>query len=107
MSNDQDFSGITFVDEGERLHFETARLGNETLMFLRSNVGRYLHGRAKQELDEAKEAMSKCNVDSLFGRRKYKKHQRKAEIASMFIRYCTDIITEGEFSAQELENYRG
>ena len=107
MSNDQDFSGITFVDETERLHFAKARLGHETLTFLRGNIGKYLHGRAKMDLEEALVAMSECNVDSMFGRRKYKKHQQKAELARMFIRYCTDIITEGDFSTQELENYRG
>jgi hypothetical protein len=107
MSNDQDFSGLTFVDEAERLHFARARLGHETLTFLRSNVGKYLHGRAKQDLEESMQGMSNCNVDSIFGRRKYKKYQKKADLARNFISYCTDIITEGEFSERELDEYRG
>lgn len=107
MSNDNDLAGIEFVDEGERMHFAHARLGQDVRLFLTSQTGRYLHGRAKLELDEARDAILEANPHSFFGRRKIQKIQRQAESAKLFIRWCTDAITEGEFAEQELENYRG
>jgi hypothetical protein len=107
MSENKDLAGIEFIDEGERLHFAQAQLGHEALMFLRSNVGKYLHGRAQLQVTEAKEAVLECNPDSFFGRRKIKRLQNEAAQGLAFIRWCTDIITEGAFSTQELENYRG
>jgi hypothetical protein len=102
-----DLSGIEFIDTKERLYFERARLGFQVLDFLRSPVGRYLHGRAKLDLDECKQDALDCNPDSFFGRRKLKKIQRKADAAKSFIRYCTDAITDGQHAEQELEQYRG
>ena len=107
MSEDKDLSGIEFIDEGERMHFAHAKLGHDVRMFLRSSVGRYLHGRAKLEVIEARDAILDCNPDSFFGRRKIKKIQRQAANGRSFIRWCTDAISEGDFSEQELENYRG
>ncbi len=104
---DNDMSGIEFVDEGERLHFAHAHLGNNVRTFLASAVGRYLHGRAKLELEEARDAILDCNPNSFFGRRKINKIQRQADGARNFIRWCTDAITEGNFAEQELTNYRG
>lgn len=105
--SDPDFSGITFIDENERLYFAQAKLANDVLLFLRSPVGRYLHGRAKQQYEEAKEGALKCNPNSFFGRRKLKKLQQEAAQAHCFMQWCTDIISEGEFATQELEQYRG
>lgn len=107
MSEEHDFAGIDFIDEQERLYFAQARLGSDTLMFMRSPVGRYLHGRAKQEVDEVKEELLDCNPDSFFGRRKIRKLQKKSNTAQLFMRWCVDIIEEGEVATKELENYRG
>ncbi len=104
---DNELPGIEFVDEGERLHFAHAHLGNNVRTFLASQVGRYLHGRAKLELEEARDAILDCNPNSFLGRRKINKIQRQAESAKLFIRWCTDAITEGNFAEQELESYRG
>jgi hypothetical protein len=107
MSKDNDLSGIEFIDDGERMHFAHARMGQDVRMFLTSPVGRYLHGRARLELEEARDVILEANPHTFFGRRKIKKIQRQAESAKLFIRWCTDAITEGDFAEQELENYRG
>lgn len=104
---ERDYSHLTFLDEKERLYFERARLGIEVHDFLRSDVGRYLHGRAKLDLQEAQADALNCNPDSFFGRRKLKKIQAKAACAQAFIRYCTDAISDGINAEQELAEYRG
>jgi len=106
-STERDYSHLTFLDEKERLYFERARLGIEVHDFLRSDVGRYLHGRAKLELQEAQAEALECNPDSFFGRRKLRKIQRKADCALAFMRYCTDAISDGINAEQELADYRG
>lgn len=98
-------NSLEFVDENERIHFARAQLGEQVREFLRGPAGRYLHGRAKQDLREAQEAALECNPYSIFGRRKLKKIQHQAGIARSFITWCADAIEEGEFSYRELENY--
>jgi len=102
-----DYTGVEFVDERERLYFERARLGIEIADFLRSNTGRYLHGRAKLDLQECQAEALECNPDSFFGRRKLKKIQRRADCALTFMRYCADVINDGISAEQELSDYRG
>jgi hypothetical protein len=106
-NTEKDISHLEFVDEKERLYFERARLGIEVHAFLRSTTGRYLHGRAKADLEQAQVDALECNPNSIFGRRKLKKIQRKADCAKAFIRYCTDAITDGLHAEQELGQYRG
>ena len=97
---------LEFVNDQERIHFATAQLGEQVRAFLVSPAGRYLHGRAKQQLDECKEKAIKCNPNSLFGRRKLKGAQHDAGVAEAFIQWCVDAIQEGEVSANELKYYR-
>ena len=97
---------LEFVDSNERAHFARAQLGEQVREFLSQPAGRYLHGRAKQELQDAQELALDCNPDSFFGRRKLKKIQQKAGIARAFMSWCADAITEGEFSFRELDNYK-
>ena len=94
---------VEFVDEKERELFARARLSESVLDFLRSDVGRYLHGRAKLELEEAKDQLLDCNPFSFWGRRKMRKIQMRAEVARSFMRYVSDAITDGEIAYQELK----
>jgi len=105
--DEESLNKIKFVDDRERLHFATARLGIQTIDFLNSPTGRYLHGRAKQQLEECKEEAIQCNPLSFFGRRKLLKIQHRAKLAESFMSWCADIITEGEMSEQELSEHRG
>jgi len=99
--------GIEFIDEREKLLFAKAKLGSDIVAFLKSDVGRYLHGRAKLEVQEAEGKMLECNLDSRFGRNKAKKLQSQVQNALNFMRYLADMINEGDCSMQDLESYRG
>lgn len=96
---------LNFVDESERLHFARAQLGEQVKDFLRGPTGRYLHARAKEQLDECKEKLLDCNPHSFFGRRKIKQIQHDADVARAFMSWCADAITEGEHSYIELQEY--
>lgn len=97
---------LDFVDSKERVLFAKAQLGEQAREFLATPVGRYLHGRAQQDMDDVKDQLLGTNVDSFFGRRKFRRLQSKAECARMFMAYLVDAITEGEHAAVEFEQYR-
>ena len=99
-------SELEFVDEKERLYFAQAKLGEEVHQFLRSDVGRYLHGCAMQEVEELRDALEKCNPASLFGRRKIKRLQQDAKAARLFMRWMTEAINTGEAAYQQIKEYR-
>lgn len=96
---------LEFVDEQERIHFAKAQLGEQVRSFLLSPAGRYLHARAKLQLQECQQEALKCNPNSMFGRRKLSRIQHDAGIAECFIRWCADAIQEGEMSYNELQEY--
>lgn len=100
---------LEFVDDQERLYFAKAQLGEQIREFLVSPAGRYLHGRAKQQLQGCQEEALSCNPNSFFGRRKLSRIQRDAEVARSFMSWCADAITEGEYSYRKLQenNNRG
>ncbi len=94
---------VEFINDRERILFARARLGTDALDFLRSNVGRYLHGRAKADYEQAKEDLTKCNPDSFWGRRKIRRVQVRLEVAQKFMKYCIDAITDGDVAYNELK----
>ena len=96
---------LEFVDKNEREHFARAQLGEQIKEFLRGPAGRYLHGRAKQQLTECQEKALSCNPNSFFGRRKLKAIQHDAGIARAFMTWCADAIQDGEFSYRELDEH--
>jgi hypothetical protein len=98
--------GIEFVDEAERQAFARARLGSDVIDFLHSSTGRYLHGRAKFQMEQAREDALNCNPFSFLGRRRWKKIQQDAAVARAFMQWCADAITDGNHAEQEL-NQRG
>lgn len=105
--NDTDLiSKLDFVNEQEKQYFAQAQLGEQARSFLASPVGRYLHGRAKLDFDQAKDELVGCNPDSFFGRRKFRRLQRDAELASRFMRYLSDALVEADHAGRELETYR-
>jgi hypothetical protein len=77
-------------------------LREDVLEFLRSPVGRYLHGRAKLDLEAAKEDLLDCNPLSWWGRRKILKIQHRADIARSLMRYCVDAINDGNVAEKQL-----
>jgi hypothetical protein len=102
------FDDIDFTSEAEREYFQEALLGERVYEFLNSEVGRYLHGRAKQEREEAKEQLIVlgCKLDSTYGRRKIKQYSDMAENADNFMRWCADAITSADEATKMLRVVR-
>ena len=95
---------LEFLNDQERTYFAQARLGEEVIQFLNSNVGKYLHGCAKQEVEELRNALEECNPDSIFGRRKIRRLQRKVGAARYFMQWCAEAINQGEFAYHQIDN---
>jgi len=93
-----------FETEQEHVFFAEAKLGIDVEKFLKSDVGRLLHGRARLELEEAKTALLECNPNTLFGRRKIKKLQNQAQLASWFMNWCAEAITDGRNAEIQLQD---
>jgi len=94
---------IEFISPQEREYFARAHLGEEAIQFLNSNIGKYLHGCAKQEVELLRDALEQHNPDSIFGRRKIRKLQKKAEVARYFMQWCAEVINDGEHAFQQLK----
>ncbi len=106
LQDSEIINSVEFVDQRERLFFAKAQLGEQARSFLRSPIGRYLHGRAKELADEAREEALDIHPWTPFTRRKLAKVREKSAHASHFISWCADIITEGDQALTQLEEYR-
>jgi hypothetical protein len=91
---------VEFVNDRERLLFARARLGSDVLDFLRSPTGKYLHGRAKADYETAKEELIGMSLVNIV---KYWRVKRRAIHAQTFMKYCVDVIQDGEVAYQELQ----
>jgi hypothetical protein len=102
--------GISFVDEGERELFAVAKLGEDVRAFLtQHSVGRYLHHRAKMEIERCREEALNVDCDAwprFRGRNKLRKIQQRRDVATAFIDWLADAIVNGDQAAKELEEYR-
>lgn len=94
---------ITFEGDHEQMLFAEATLGLEVESFLNSKTGRWLHGRAKLELEEIKSELLNANPNTFFGRRKIKKLQNRAQLAQWFMDWCTEAIVSGRNAEIQLE----
>lgn len=99
-------SQLEFVDRTEQEYFAQAKLGEDVREFIVSPVGRYLHGCAKQEVERYRDALEQCNPDSIYGRRKIRRLQKKADAARFFMTWCAEAIQIGDMAYQQLEEYR-
>ncbi len=98
-----DFSELEFTSEAELQYFSEAVLGEEIRNFLNSTTGKYLHGRAINMKEEAKEQLLKHSPDTEYGRRKIQRLQRNAEMAEMFMRWCAEGIHQGNEAYHQLQ----
>lgn len=99
-------SDIEFVNEQEREYFAEAVIGEETRQFLVSNVGRYLHGCAKQEYDRCRNEMFDLDPYTPTGKQEFLRLKADAAAAQHFMRWCAEAISRGDQAAVMLENYR-
>ena len=101
-----DTSKLDFTNEQELHYFSEALFGEKVRDFLNGEIGRYLHGRAKLEYEEAKEKAIHCNTDSAYGQRKLAQYQKQADTAACFMRWCAEAIQNGDESFQLMEEIR-
>lgn len=94
---------LEFINEKERELFARAQLGESVRKFIASDVGRYLHGRVKKDLEAVKDELLHTNTDNWFGRRRARRLREKAAHCERFLKYCIDAITDGDAAAIELE----
>lgn len=97
---------IQFANDRERELFARAQLGENARSFLASNVGRYLHGRAIEDLEAAKAGI--MDLDPLpwwafRARRQWRAFKLKALVAESFMKYCVDAIQDGDIAYNELK----
>lgn len=103
---DYDYSGVEFINEQERQYFAEAHLGEQVREFLTSPVGRYLHGRAKADMENGKNKLADIDPRTSEGIAAWKEVKQEMAHAEMFIRYCAEAIANGDMAAQQLEEYR-
>jgi len=99
------YSNIDFVNDAERLFFEQARLGIAASEFIRSDVGRYMHGCARQQADEARDKVLLLNPYIPEDQAAIAKAQADAACGLAFMRWCTDLIHVGHEAEQSLQEY--
>ncbi len=98
MSNPDNF--IQFHNDEERALFTEAKLGQEAINFLASDLGRFLQGCAQADIDDAKEAL--ITVDC----RQYEaieNLQFQARVANQFIGWIGEAIQNGHYAEQQLD----
>ncbi len=96
-----DESGITFRNETERALFTEARLGQEAINFLSSDLGRLLQGRAQQEKEWA---MNELLRTESHDEHRIRTLQNKAQRANQFIQWIGEAIQNGKVAEQQIED---
>ena len=99
------YGNVQFVNNSEREFFEEARLGINVRDFLNGDIGRYLHGRAKLEIEEAKHEILHLNPYDVEDQRKIVRMQYQSACGEAFMRWCADAIQNGELAEQSLKEY--
>jgi hypothetical protein len=101
---------LQFADETEREIFAVAKLGEDVRAFLTQHpVGRYLHHRAKMEIEHCRTEALEVDVAAwpfFRGRNKLQAIRQRAAVARAFIDWCADAIVNGDQAGSELEDYR-
>lgn len=101
-----DYSTVHFVSEQEREYFAEAHLGEQVRSFLVSSAGRYLHGRAKQTINDCKDELATIDPTEKGGIAKWKAIKQNMSNAESFMSWCADAIVNGDNAAKQLEEYR-
>jgi hypothetical protein len=101
---------INFTDERERELFATALLGEQAITFFQQDpIGRFLHARAKLQIQQAEVDALEVNPDGWRGwfqaRRKLREIRQRAAVARLFISWLADAITDGQNATKELDEY--
>ncbi len=101
-----DYSTVEFISEQEREYFAEAHLGEQVRDFLVGPVGRYLHGRAKQVIQDGKDKLADLDPTVKGGIAQWKAIKQDMANAESFIQWCAEAIVNGDNAAKQLEEYR-
>lgn len=99
------YAGIEFVNESERQFFEEARFGVMAVEFLHTEIGRYLHGRAKAQVTEARDEILTLNPFDPADQIKMAAIQLQAATGEAFMRWLADLIQNGQMAEQQLNEF--
>ena len=98
---------IEFIDERERELFAETQLAESFRVFLASEVGSYLHGCAKQEVEICKEELLALVVPGALTPEQIQQQigpiQVRAWCATNLLKWCDDVFQAGETAAGELQ----
>lgn len=92
---DEEINSFEGLRGEQKQWLKEAKLGQQALDFLNSDVGAYLHECAKKERDEASLALTQVNPYTPWGRMKWRKEKLKYEIADSFIRWMAEALING------------
>jgi hypothetical protein len=95
-ANPTELQGIKFINEKEQTYFAEAVIGEEVRAFLVSDVGRYLHGCAKQEFERCRGEMFDFDPYTPEGKKRYEALKADAWAALHFMKWCTEAIQTGD-----------
>jgi|2_EtaG_2_1085320.scaffolds.fasta_scaffold06167_2 5-methylcytosine-specific restriction endonuclease McrA len=99
-----DDSNIEFLDEAERERYKEALTGEHFRDFLISAVGKHLHARAKQDVEEVKTVLLDLNPHKEEDRETWNRLQLKCGSAKNFLDWCAEAIINGDTAFQMLED---
>ncbi|MEL7966383.1 hypothetical protein AAG587_08400 [Vreelandella neptunia] len=97
-----------FLNSEEEALFAQARLGEDAISFLNSDLGRVMRGFAEQEVRDAKDALLTTAADPLTpeGQKIIRDAQFKAAVANQFLGFIQEITNASEGAYQQLRQMR-
>ena len=94
---------IQFLDENEKALFHEARLGEEAICFLESDLGKLISARANLDIQEAQASLLDVDPEDTATIRRL---QFKAAVARQFPRWLADAVRNGDDAYAELQQMR-
>lgn len=97
-----------FLNDEERELFAQAKLGDEAVAFLDSDLGRLLRGFALQRRADARDALvaPEADPDTPEGRAKIREARFQAAVADQFLTFVQEAVATGEVAFQALKQMR-
>ncbi|MDT8364298.1 MAG: hypothetical protein RQ714_06585 [Nitrosomonas sp.] len=94
---------IEFASKKEEELYAFAMVGERARDFFTSEIGRYIIGRAADEIEEVKEQLLKTPT---WNKRKINRLQQQAKAAQAGIRWLQEAISEGDYAHEALLQMR-
>lgn len=95
-----------FLNSEEEALFAQARLGEDAINFLNSDLGRVMRGFALQEVADAKNVLLIADPLTPEGQKIIRDAQFKAAVANQFLGFIQEITNASEGAYQQLRQMR-